>query len=115
MIWETRIIVYQDVEAETYEEACAIAEELFKADTHHEEFEVDAYPSAFDSLIQEALENGKHIVNDEIVPPLDEIVDKTLHSYKSPFISSWAPGEPLPEEECFEPGRPVNDIMALNP
>jgi hypothetical protein len=116
MIWETRVIVYQDVEAETYEEACAIAEELFKADTHHEEFEVDAYPSAFDSLIQEALESGKHIINDEAVPPLDEI----FHSYKSPFISSWAPGEPLPpleeeEEECFEPGRPVNDIMALNP
>lgn len=54
MIWETRIIVYQDVEAKTYEEACTIAEELFKADTHHEEFEVDAYPSAFNSLIEEA-------------------------------------------------------------
>lgn len=47
--------------------------------------------------------------------PDEEIVDKILRSYKSPFISSWAPGEPLPEEECFEPGRPVNDIMALNP
>lgn len=23
MIWETRVIVYQNVEAETYEEACA--------------------------------------------------------------------------------------------
>lgn len=48
----------------------------------------------------------------------EEIINKILHSYKSPFISSWAPGEPLPsleEEECFEPGRPVNDIMALNP
>lgn len=87
MIWETRIIVYQDVEAETYEEACAIAEELFNCDTHPE-FEVDAYPSAFDSLIQEALESGKHIINDEIVPPLDE---------------------------CFELGRPIDDIMALNP
>lgn len=54
MIWETRVTVYQDVEAETYEEACAIAEELFKADTHHEEFEVDAYPSPFNSLIEEA-------------------------------------------------------------
>lgn len=39
-------------------------------------------------LIQEVLESGKHIINDEIVPPLDE---------------------------CFEPGRSVNDIMALNP
>lgn len=88
MIWETKVTVYQNVEAKTYEEACAIAEELFRADTHHEEFEVDAYPSPFDSLIQEALENGKHIINDEIVPPLDE---------------------------CFEPGRPIDDIMALNP
>ena len=70
------------------------------------------------SPLQETLEEGKHIVNDEIVPPLDEIVDKIFHSYKSPSILSWAPGEPLPEEEeeeCFEPGRPVNDIMALNP
>jgi len=71
MIWETKIIVYQDVEAETYEEACTIAEELFKANSHQENFEVDAYPSPFASLIEEA--------------------------------------------ECFEPGRPVNDIMALNP
>lgn len=54
MIWETRVTVYQDVEAETYEEACAIAEELFKADTHHEEFEVDASPSFFDWVIEEA-------------------------------------------------------------
>lgn len=50
----------------------------------------------------------------------EEFIDKIFRSYKSPFISSWAPGEPLPpleeeEEECFEPGRPVNDIMALNP
>lgn len=80
MIWETKVTVYQNVEAETYEEACAIAEELFRADTHHEEFEVDAYPDAFASLIQEALESGKHIINDEIVPPLDE---------------------------CFEPERPI--------
>lgn len=42
MIWETRIIVYQNVEAETYEEACNIAEELFNCDTHPE-FEVEAY------------------------------------------------------------------------
>lgn len=47
-------------------------------------------------------------------------INKIFRSYKSPFISSWAPGEPVPpleeeEEECFEPGRPVNDIMALNP
>lgn len=97
MIWETRVIVYQDVEAETYEEACAIAKKNFEAaDTCHENFEVDAYISPFDWVLQEA------------------------RSYKSPFISSWAPGEPLPpleekEEECFEPGRPVNDIMALNP
>ena len=72
MIWETKVTVYRDVEAETYEEACAIAEELFKADTHHEEFEVDAYLSPFDWLIQEALESGKHIINNKIVPPLDE-------------------------------------------
>lgn len=71
MIWGTRVIVYQDVEAETYEEACAIAEELFKADTHHEEFEVDAYPSPFNWAIEEA--------------------------------------------KCFEPGRYVEDVMALNP
>lgn len=89
MIWETRVIVYQDVEAETYEEACAIAKKNFEAaDTHHENFEVDAYLSPFDWLLQEALESGKHVINDEVVPPLDE---------------------------CFEPGRPVNDIMALNP
>ena len=54
MIWETRIVVYQEVEAETYQEACNIAEELFKADTHHEAFEVDAYPCIFDSVIEEA-------------------------------------------------------------
>lgn len=48
MIWETTVTIYRDVEAETYEEACAIAEELFNCDTHPE-FEVDAYPSAFDS------------------------------------------------------------------
>lgn len=49
----------------------------------------------------------------------EEIINKIFRSYKSPFISSWAPGEPLPsleeEEECFEPGRPIDDIMALNP
>lgn len=50
----------------------------------------------------------------------EEIVDRIFRLYKSPSISSWAPGEPLSsleeeEEECFEPGRPVNDIMALNP
>lgn len=118
MIWETRVIVYQDVETETYEEACAIAKKNFEAaDTCHENFEVDAYLSPFDGMLQEALESGKHVINDEIVPPLDKI----FRSYKSPFISSWAPGEPLPpleeeeEEKCFEPGRPVNDIMALNP
>lgn len=71
MIWETRVIVYQDVKAETYEEACAIAKKLFEADSHLENFEVDAYPSPFDGMIEEA--------------------------------------------KCFEPGRPVNDIMALNP
>lgn len=87
MIWETRVIVYQDVKAETYEEACALAKKIFEAG-HHDNFEVDAYPSPFDWMIEEALESGKHIINDEVVPPLDE---------------------------CFEPGRPVNDIMALNP
>lgn len=50
----------------------------------------------------------------------EEIVDRIFRLYKSPSISSWTSGEPLPpleeeEEECFEPGRPVNDIMALNP
>lgn len=88
MIWETKIIVYQDVEAETREEAFTAAEKCFKANAHYEDFEVaDAYPT-ISTLVQEALENGKHIINDEIVPPLDE---------------------------CFEPGRPIDDIMALNP
>lgn len=55
MIWETRIVVYHDVEAETYEEACAIAEEIFQSDdSHHEDFEVDAYPCVFDSILEEA-------------------------------------------------------------
>jgi hypothetical protein len=61
------------------------------------------------------MKNNRQKMKDE------EIIDKIFRSYKSPFISAWAPGEPLPsleeeeEEECFEPGRPVNDIMALNP
>lgn len=53
----------------------------------------------------------------------EEIVNKIFRSYKSPFISSWAPGEPLPsleEEEDpatyeFEPGRIYWDEMAANP
>ena len=60
MIWETRIIVYQNVEAETYEEACAIAEELFEADTQYEKFEVDAYPDVFSSVIEEAKNFSKN-------------------------------------------------------
>lgn len=54
MIWETRVIVYRDVKAETYEEACAIAKKLFEVDSRHEDFEVDAYPSPFDWVIEEA-------------------------------------------------------------
>jgi hypothetical protein len=49
MIWETRIVVYQNVEAETYEEACDIAEELFNSDTHPE-FEVEAHLISEDEL-----------------------------------------------------------------
>lgn len=53
MIWETRVIVYRDVKAETYEEACALAKKIFEAG-HSENFEVDAYPSPFDWMIEEA-------------------------------------------------------------
>lgn len=53
MIWETRVIVYRDVKAETYEEACALAKKIFEAG-HNENFEVDAYPSPFDWVIEEA-------------------------------------------------------------
>lgn len=59
MIWETKIIVYQDVEAETYEEAFTIAEKCFKANAHYEDFEVvNAYPK-ISTFVQEALESGK--------------------------------------------------------
>ena len=45
--------------------------------------------------VQELLEQGYHFINGKPVPPFDKI-------YKSKFIKSWQPGEPLRIEDFIE-------------
>lgn len=50
-----------------------------------------------------------HLIDDPICD--DESIDCYENCEECPYFYDCMEVE----EECFEPGRPVNDIMALNP